>query len=382
MEDGRGQILRHVIFVSSRAYTGNMVAEANALANAGAPGWEWGSFGSGQGIPAADALCRYHARGAGLSGDFIAVLSAMDSQDSFARVADSDGPWALPNGTPVADHVSELSLGQLRHPVDLDERGVRTTSDWTWAGGWPDWNCSLWASASATDGGVLQGSNGVTDSIGYYFFDGSWDDCRAKFPIFCLQVGTGGGANVYPQLPANGKMAFVTAPRVANFALTYAMGLGMPSQAPLLAHEAADALCGAEAAAAGKRGVFRAWISTGAMGAGVYFTSHQMDGPWFRSDGLEIASNLAELTSADGIRVQIALRASGEFAADLMQVVMSGDDGTGQLGVANCRDFTSRLATDKTTRGRTAYRGARWASYGSTTTSTCDQLMPIYCFEE
>jgi hypothetical protein len=380
--DGRRQILQHVIFVTSRAYSGNFVLEANLLAKAQVSGWEGGPFTATEGTAAADALCQYHARTAGLSGKFIGVLSAASAQDSFSRITDADGPWALPNGTPVVDHVSELTVGQLHQSIDVDERGAPTTSDWTWAGGWPDWNCNVWASSAATDGGTLWGSNGQTRTIGPFFFDRAYDDCTAPFPIYCLQVGPGGAANTYPSVPANGKLAFVTGTRPANFALTYAMGLGRTADAPALAHEAADAICSAEAASAGVGGTFRAWISTTAMGAGAYFMSHQMVGPWFRSDGFMLASNLVELTSADGIRAQIALRANGTFATDLTLIVMSGDDGTGQIGSDNCQDFTSRLATDKTTRGRIAYKGPHWASWGTDNLVTCDQLMPIYCFQE
>lgn len=99
----------HVIFITSKGYAGNLVKEADTLIEAGAfPGPDGGAFGPGDGLAAGDALCQHAATRAGLPGVFWALLNVISGADVFARLKDSDGPWALTDGTPVKtfDNVS------------------------------------------------------------------------------------------------------------------------------------------------------------------------------------------------------------------------------------------------------------------------------------
>lgn len=84
------------IFVTSERYTGDLVAEAVGL----------GDF-VGDGLAAADAICQDHADGAGLTGEYVAVLSSSE-ENANARLTPSLGPYRLVDGTPVAANYAAL----------------------------------------------------------------------------------------------------------------------------------------------------------------------------------------------------------------------------------------------------------------------------------
>jgi hypothetical protein len=89
-------LLPKTIFVTSEQYTGDLVSEAADL----------GFFGS-DGLAAADFICQYHAKAAGLNGTYAAVLSS-SMVNANARLTASLGPYRMTNGTPVAESYAAL----------------------------------------------------------------------------------------------------------------------------------------------------------------------------------------------------------------------------------------------------------------------------------
>jgi hypothetical protein len=310
----------HVIFVTSQAYTGNLVAQADGLIEAGVfQGPDGGAFGPGDGVAAADALCQNAAAMVGLSGTYWAFVNASTGADIFGRLKDTDGPWALTDGTPVADTVRELQTGQLRHDVDLDEYGIASCSG-PFGPSSAGSNCENWSAGSDPEGGILWASLGGCASISTdWLSTGLLADCANGWQMYCLGVGPGAGPNRYPALPQGAKIAFVTPPRAPDFAASFTADAGSYGAA----HAAADAICAAQAAGAGMSGTFRAFVATSAASAVDYFAANNMDGPWYRSDGLPIAANRAALAGSSPIGAQIALLPSGQFAANLTEVVMT-----------------------------------------------------------
>jgi hypothetical protein len=364
----------HTIFITSKGYAGNLVKEADTLIEAGAfPGPDGGTFGPGDGLGAGDALCQYAATRAGLSGVFWALLNVTSGADVFARLKDTDGPWALTDGTPVANRVSELQIGQLHHDVDLDEFALGGCGNGFGPAVSP--NCDNWSAASTPEGGVLWVPLAECRSISTNWLStGTLGECANGWRLYCLQVGPGAGPNRYPAIPAGGKLAFVTSPLAANFAAFFVGDAGAGGAA----HAAADAVCATQAAGAGVPGTFRAWIATSSASAIAYFAAYSMDGPWYRPDGLALAANRAALVDPSGIGVELALLANGAFAADLKEPAMTGVGDGGALGAANCQDFTSVASSVQTVNGRLSQTD-NWAI---DSTANCNRQMALYCFEQ
>lgn len=99
--NGACVVLRNLVFVTSQAFVG-------------------GALG---GLDGADDACTELAASAGISSRaFAAWLS--DAQGSpSTRFARRDGPYALVDGTVVANDWIELTSGTLRHSIDLTELG-------------------------------------------------------------------------------------------------------------------------------------------------------------------------------------------------------------------------------------------------------------------
>jgi hypothetical protein len=378
----------HVMFVTAAAYPGNLIAAANALAGDGgiaAP--DGGAFLATDWQKAGDAICQTSAQKAGRTGTFLALLEGPNVGDAFARITDADGPWALVDGTPVAATVADLNAGLIRSSIDRTETGaVRTykvntnTPDPAWFGshdnGFPAYDCNGWT-ATKQDAGVLQGVVGgyrVTTQLAW-----GWGgaDCAVAKPLYCIEVGAGGGPLQPRTLSSGSKVAFITTPVPAgDFVTKYlADGGTVPDGGVDSVHAAADAICKAQAS--GKLpGTFHAWISSASADAPTYFAAHQMAGPWYRPDGTKVAGSLADLTNAPGTSSQIMLDPSGNFVTT-PAAVATYDDGT--FAPDNCNGFTSASDTLYARGAYPAFKDKLWCSQGSL---GCQLPMALFCFQE
>jgi hypothetical protein len=243
-----GASLANRMFVTSSAFTGNL-----------------------GGLAGADAICRAHARDAGLDGTFLAYLSTSDA-GAASRLGSARG-WVRTDGRPVADTAHDLAVGNLFYPVVLDEHGteytgeVRTGSDqsgntYAWDGGA---TCTDWTSTagSVTTGYAVAGSMRFEDAVGI-------GTCDTALPFYCLEVNK--AAPVAPAPPANRRLAFLTTS-------VWPPGAGLAS---------ADTLCAAEAQDAGLPGSFRALLATFAASAAGRFDAGGP--PWSRVDGVLVVA--------------------------------------------------------------------------------------------
>lgn len=135
----------------------------------------------------------------------------------------------------------------------------------------------------------------------------------------------------------------------------------------------ADAICAAQALAAGLEGEFKAWLSTIASPVADRVT--QASGPYVLVNGARIADDWDDLVD-DSILVPINLDASG--------VMRSGEVWTGTLANGgsypddDCAEFTSGTngvalcgATNSTT-----------ASWTENITPACSTQLGLYCIEQ
>lgn len=88
------------VFVTSTVHTGNV-----------------------PGVSAADMFCNIRAQGAGHNGYFKAWISDSPDTDPESTFTRSPVPYALPDGTIVANDWDDLTDGVLSTPIDVDENG-------------------------------------------------------------------------------------------------------------------------------------------------------------------------------------------------------------------------------------------------------------------
>ena len=373
--DSGGPAAPHIVFVTNDSFTGDLVGAANALG---------GAFAASDWRQAADTLCQQAAETASLpSGTYWALISGHDDAtavDAYDRLSDADGPWALVDGTPVADTVVDLVLGNLRASIDETEYGTsRSFSNfdpaaaiaWTGtAGNVAD--CDGWTATVAPGGAGLPGSVGEYRSIWMYYRAAFTTPCSSTLPLYCAQVGPGAGANVQRAIPSGGKVVFATT----------AVYTGDFAAAATSVHAAADTICNDEAA--GKlTGTFRAWVSSSVTSARQYFANYSMTGPWYRPDGLEVAASVADLwdnasPSPNGTHAQISLGADGTFTGS--EFVATATVSTGTNAADNCNGFTSASTNSLYTRGSpNAWKDDIW---GSRALESCGSPLALYCFEQ
>ena len=150
-------------FVTSKAFTGNLRAEANAPSS---------------GYEGANTLCKQHAADAGLKGSFVAFVGS--SLTSPASRISASGPWSkqLPDGgrTVVLVNLNSAPVAN----VDVDERGRKVSGDvWTGKSG-PA--CTDWRADTGT-GSI--GSPSVSGGTGWQ--DVGSKPCNLKFSLLCLE---------------------------------------------------------------------------------------------------------------------------------------------------------------------------------------------------
>jgi hypothetical protein len=156
----------------------------------------------------------------------------------------------------------------------------------------------------------------------------------------------------------DGTLVFATSIR-------YSAGLGGLS--------GADSLCMDHAAAGGHAGQFRAWLST--MNLPVTTRLVPSNGPYIRTDGVEIAANWDDLLDAT-LTAPLNLDETG--------LMVGGDVWTGTLATgqaylaADCDGFTNGASG-------AAQCGASTATSGAWTENivpACSNLLRLYCFEQ
>jgi hypothetical protein len=118
-----------ILFLTSQAYSGDLVSEAEALLG----------MAFADGLEAADAICQYHASLGGLQGSFVAILST-STVDAASRLSTVLSPYRSVSGLPIAANFTalfgttdgielagaDLPAAWLNTAPDVDELGSRT----------------------------------------------------------------------------------------------------------------------------------------------------------------------------------------------------------------------------------------------------------------
>jgi hypothetical protein len=217
------------------------------------------------GVEDADALCAAQATRYKLPGPFVAWLSTstMDARD---RLAGSRG-WVRSDGRPFIASIEDMAIGRIWYPPDRGPEGERWTSLGVTTGTDPDGTASTETCEDWTyDGDAREHVPGQNKGTTIRWTSAYRTSCTDRSAVYCFGIGR--DVEVAPT-PVDGRLVFVSTP--------WAPGGGLAD---------ADAHCNADAGAAGRPGVFRAYLDQSSMPA----SSRFLDGrPWVRVDGVPIA---------------------------------------------------------------------------------------------
>jgi Protein of unknown function (DUF1554) len=136
--------------------------------------------------------------------------------------------------------------------------------------------------------------------------------------------------------------------------------------------DGADDICQARAAAAGRPGTFKAWLSDSTASAMDRLTHANV--PYVRVDDVQVADDWVDLV--DGTLDAPIVKDEANVTTD--EFVWTGTDGRGNEVTPNCAGWTSR---DRLLVGVVGL--SRFAdSWTSATTVDCRTSLSLYCFEQ
>jgi hypothetical protein len=293
------------------------------------------------------------------------------------------------NRLPAAPRIDKLvaPTRQTFYPVTYQEFGVDVTTApllvWTGTddtGVLTGTACTDWTSADG--GGTIRGAMGDISGGGTSWTDQGTDPvCSSSGRLRCIEVAAGSGPTLPSRHPAGAKKAFVTSVSGTGVLSTWADAQG------LTGISAADAICQARARYGGYANAasFKAWATYSTAGASGRIT---YNGPWYRPDGILIASPKSDLT--DG-RIGAALY-QAETSAYMSGNAETGSVWTGTMSngsyyssTASCLSWSSTGYTSVV--GRFDVADFRWVAFGSSSTVPTLQSCAatdyrLYCLED
>jgi hypothetical protein len=139
------------------------------------------------GLSGADDVCGDLASSAGLDGSFKAWLSSI-AEPAADRLTHSDLPYALTDGTKLADDWDDLIDGSLNAPINLDENARLLSGD-VWTGTLADgspWLPDDCAGFSVGDSSQNAACGSATAQ------NSAWTDsqrppCSAQLRLYCFE---------------------------------------------------------------------------------------------------------------------------------------------------------------------------------------------------
>ncbi|MBL8178465.1 MAG: DNRLRE domain-containing protein [Bryobacterales bacterium] len=138
---------------------------------------------------------------------------------------------------------------------------------------------------------------------------------------------------------------------------------------------AADNRCNLEAAAAGRTGTFKAWLSDSTQSPSSRMTQSTV--PYRRSDGALVAYNWADLTDGS-LHAPILLNAAGtQVGAPILAWTNTSIAG-GVYGTFHCQNWTST----NNVFGRGGSPQATESGWSISTSATCGVSARLYCIEQ
>jgi hypothetical protein len=309
-------------------------------------------------------MCNSLARGAGITGTFVAWLSS-STTNAVDRVAGSRG-WKRRDGQPVFDTISAaFSNGVMFNRIDLDETGASNLTGYVYtntnsAGANAGNSCADWMSTTGT------GDTGdVTGGIPYFSSGGVGDPCTTLLSLFCFQIG--GVYVVQPQRASGstGRIAFISSPRTA------------PGVAGL------DAICSSDAQAAGLPGNYLAAVATSTSTIRSRFTVDSR--PIIRVDGTVVAPDASAFFGGTDLASFVNQKADGTYVTggitgNFALAWTGATDPAGSATVDTCINWTDMSANNygTATDVGSAYTPKFWGGVRS----RCDQLNGALCIAQ
>jgi len=338
-------------FVTAASYKGDLVGAAG---------------GPTDGHAAADALCASAAKGAGLSGSWVAYLSS--GADSAASHVVDDGPFYAVDGKTKL-YESKLGIGggaevevpdeKGRKPIDVssgvDKFGqvwASTSSATFWTGssasGQVDKTCKSWRSSDLFDDGTFSSYLATTYVL----------SCEQEHHLLCLEqkeARTGRAT----------KKVFVT----RNVFKGDLGGLA-----------GADAKCAAAASDASLSGTYVAWLSGRSGGAMVRASERLAEARYELLDGTLVFDSKAGLGAAAAAPIDVTelgqridLPSSYAWTGTLANGTPSPD--------YRCLDWSTADRYENGVGGDVGRGADEWSS-SKRTTFACSDSLHLYCFEK
>lgn len=148
------------------------------------------------GLEGADAKCQERADAAMLTGTFKAWLSDGTDSPATRLTHSADIPYALVDGTVIAESYAALTAGPLQHGIDKTEAGGAPPVEpifgrsVVWTGTrddgtlyWQEHTCSNWTSSAGAEGGFVGDTTHTTHwSAAYGDFA-----CDRDVPLYCFE---------------------------------------------------------------------------------------------------------------------------------------------------------------------------------------------------
>jgi hypothetical protein len=321
------------------------------------------------GLAGADQKCQALATAAGLPQNTYKAWLSTSSVNAIDRLGTARG-WVRVDGKPFADTKADIVAGKTFHPLRVDEKGNYDNQAWgsgVWTGTrydgtvHPVGTCSDWISSSGSVFAEIGHDDGV---VGIFTSFGS-GTCERTYPLYCFGVNNNVPVTV---TPVTGRIAFLT-----RAAWIPSNGLA-----------AADALCQAEAIAAGVGNTltFKALLADVGHSAASRFNSSSGSLPWVRPDGVAVTPTAAALFSADFLDTAIAQSADGLQYFGGYDVWTGASDPTAAgTTETTCNNWAS---SSDTSYAMTGMSGSTYKGYFFTNSSNqCSVTWRrLYCLQE
>jgi hypothetical protein len=343
----------------------------------------WPDAGKGLvGLDAADSICVARATAAGLANpeNFVAWLSD-DDDDAWCRIHNltgerlsncgevelplAAGPWLRTDGLPAAEISPNIDI-RAYMPQLVDETGAAVANDrraWSGtdvAGFGVGANCVNWTSAPAASAGSLPLHTNSWGSNGSSFCTDT------DVHLLCVETGTG-PALEFPE--PQGNIAFLLDGSGTGDLDTW------PGAAPGTSGiDAGDSICNSAAEDAGLpwQGSYKAWLSDDSIDARDRFVN---DGPWVRTDGLQVAASLADLIDGS-LNTAIFLSDTNFYGEGLG--VLTGTNADGTANANNCGNWNSTAGNVRA--GRSEHTSEGWTDFDEQPCSA--NFFSMYCLSD
>jgi hypothetical protein len=317
---------------------------------------------------AADKECNALASAAGLPGHYVAWLST-STQDARDRLGAARG-WVRTDGLPFADSIASLTKkDQVFYPIHLDETGIPALGGAVFTGTADSgtlspygYDCSDWTTSSSSESVVIGDHTGGPHT----WTDAGGTDCSVQGRLYCF------GDDLTQPIGIDGLAPLLLVSRLAF--VTAALWDGGGGVGAL------DAMCAADATAAGLPGTFKAAVATTQASAVSRFN---LDGArWVRPDGVAIVAAARDLGNGMPLLAPIALHADGTVVSASTFVAWAGASSLTDAGTADstCSDWTDNTAGSKGSIGEIG-SGEQWFVAGIAR-FTCDKRLPVYCLQQ